>query len=189
MTRIGKISTLIAAAVTAVALAGSPASATAITGEIHFTGNWNPLPDGLLGSATAIDFLPGILVSSPSTGIYESIPGSTPATFQDFVFAPLSGTIDPLWLVVDGANTYSFALATINTTYQSDLSLILFGTGTLSATGYEDTPGTWQFTGQGVDNFSFSANSNANPIPEPATMILLGSGLLGVAGLSRRRKT
>lgn len=35
---------------------------------------------------------------------------------------------------------------------------------------------------------AFSPNAAAEPIPEPATMLLLGTGLAGVAGAVRRRK-
>ena len=44
----------------------------------------------------------------------------------------------------------------------------------------------WLSSGGGVDNFSFT--TNADPIPEPATMLLLGSGLVGLAGFRRKNK-
>lgn len=38
----------------------------------------------------------------------------------------------------------------------------------------------------GMDDFTF--NSAATPVPEPATMLLFGTGLVGLAGLTKRKK-
>jgi hypothetical protein len=39
-----------------------------------------------------------------------------------------------------------------------------------------------------VDDFApFSHDAQSNPIPEPATMLLLGSGLIGISGLGRKK--
>lgn len=45
--------------------------------------------------------------------------------------------------------------------------------------------GQWYFQDDGTGNFSDSSNS---PVPEPATIMLFGIGLLGLAGVSRRKK-
>jgi hypothetical protein len=44
------------------------------------------------------------------------------------------------------------------------------------------------FTGSGDgDSYSFSARHEVNPVPEPATLLLLGSGIIGLAGFSRKK--
>jgi hypothetical protein len=41
---------------------------------------------------------------------------------------------------------------------------------------------------EGIDDLTFGNISTANPVPEPATLLLFGMGLSGVAGAVRRRR-
>lgn len=169
-------------ALMAAGLASTGASAVPITGEVGFGGIWAPTGGTGIDDATGLQINLGIVLAG--SGDFSGSAGSS-VTFTPFdfdVFSPVS----PLWTYDSGGTTYSFVLNTITVDFQDSNELNLSGTGVLSATGFDDTAGSWNFTGQSNVLFTFSSNSAA--IPEPTALLLFGLGFAGFIVARRRRR-
>ena len=99
------------------------------------------------------------------------------------------------WLVVvlDFTN-YEFEVGDYN--FSQISSLILSGTGTVDLTSYRNSTIDLAFGFEANDMWMDSVGTFSNiqlntsasaPVPEPGTIILIGSGLIGIAGFGRKK--
>jgi hypothetical protein len=81
---------------------------------------------------------------------------------------------------------FSFDLHSVTVETQNATTLTLSGSGILHATGLDDTPGLWNFTGNSYGSvFTFSSGSIS--VPDANIMLLLGTALIGLGLFSMRR--
>ncbi len=170
-----KASTRFAGALIGLVLAfgAMPASAALITGDLTFSGNFET--SGPLGSATGLSFPGNDFDVDGSNGDFATISQGDIGSISDF---DLSG---PLLFDIAG---FSFDIGNISIVAQTDSFLLLSGTGTVSAAGFDTT----------LVEFNFSANVNgpiknfsagATAIPVPGALLLFGYALAAL-GLRRR---
>ena len=184
------------------------ASAAAIVGSINMYGDFQPMNGSSntqnMTTANRIDFLPtggttGTFSTGTGIGDLSAFANQTNmGTIKDLTFNPFS-SVNTFYTITVGGSTLSFDLTSLTVDLQSASFLNISGQGMMYLTGYDATPGNWIFSGQSSAGaspratFSWSAGSTAQTpetsVPEPASMALLGLGMLAAGYVSRRRKT
>jgi len=163
------------------------AQATPITGDITF-GGVVTFDNIDLSLAKQVSTWNLSIVTSDS-GDFSSIPVLSNVTIAPWIFSPSTSTT-PLWSV--GAFSFDLMSSTIVT--QTKFFLNVTGVGTLSAAGFDPTPGTWSFTvanakGETRETFGFQSDTAAGLVPDGGTTAaLLGLALAGIEVLRRKFK-
>ncbi|MFT3869553.1 MAG: hypothetical protein QM715_13950 [Nibricoccus sp.] len=172
------------------------AQATPITGQLNVQSGSVVLTPNQLGAVTNVAGSMNGKVTSVEGSYPSSLVGGT-VTYKPFNTTVGSQAIAGLWSVLDTATgfTYSFDLNSVLSVIQTGSNLLVNGEGKLWSTNPDLTAayGLWSYGINSADGsptngvFSFQSNNVATAaVPDGAsTLILLGVGLMGVAGLSR----
>jgi hypothetical protein len=191
---LGFVAAAMASAIAPTALADPITGSIAVVG---FDDQW---------SATGVTFNNSVALAGNATGSFASVIGPSPAVAAATIDASSWTFSSPDELIFTvGADTATLTTTgAVDVTTDTDAALDISGVGTLTLTGYDPTSGSFSFSsGDSNDDYGASGSSTFqfdvgagggtpydNITPEPGSLILLGTGLAGLAGiLSRKRST
>jgi hypothetical protein len=173
---------------TAIGLAfAASVGAAPINGSISMSGGWKPIGGTDLSNNTGIDFNAVGFVVTGTAGDLSMFVFPDIGSIADLNFSPFVGPINSFYAITKGLNTLTFDLIDVSIGNRSAINLDLSGTGNMMLTGFDATPGKWNFSAQTVGGSTFSWSSTTD-VPEPGSMALLGLGLLGLAASRRFKK-
>lgn len=185
------------------------AHATSISGSFAVNGNTGFDPSTITFGTAAVGGIPDgtFLGMTGAVTMFPTFPLDTPlpyaSGFQTVLARTGSANIEVMTNTTGSIVTDFFMVdyTAIPSSCGVFSCLVINGDGFFTETGFTQTNGSFTFTiqesaselaaydanHQAVTPTTFSATGTASPIPEPGSLVLLGTGILGLAGVARRK--